>query len=79
MSEPEAPTSLAASLALSAVSTFLVVLLLGGLEGVLRLTGIGDRDASRARLKYQQIYLPVLEEAVRADGTPSLGMGTSTW
>jgi lysophospholipase L1-like esterase len=61
---------LGANLLLAAVSLFFLCLLLAGLEGVLRVAGLGDPDASRAsRLKYQQIYLPILEPGTRPDGT----------
>jgi len=54
----------------SLVFTFVV---LAGVEGALRLTGVGTEDASgTSRLKYQQIYLPILDPAARADGTPIL-------
>ena len=39
------------------------------IEGGLRLTGIGAPDASEgSRLKYQQLFLPILELAERPDG-----------
>lgn len=54
-------------------SVLMSLLLIVALEGVLRLIGLGEPDAAHAsRLKYQQIYLPILEPAVRADGTPVL-------
>lgn len=49
------------------------LLLLLMVEGFLRLTGLGAPDAAHAsRLKYQQIYLPILAPGERADGTPIL-------
>ena len=52
-------------------SVLMSVLLILALEGVLRLVGLGAPDAAHAsRLKYQQIYLPILEPGERADGTP---------
>lgn len=58
-------------LALLVLAQVLVALLfLGLLEAGLRLAGIGEPDASRtSRLKYQQIYLPLLEPGSRADGS----------
>lgn len=49
--------SLAAALALLVV-----------LELALRALGIGDPDPAASKLKYQQVFLPVLEPAVRTDG-----------
>lgn len=62
--------SRAANLLLAGGSLLITLLLLAALEGALRLTGVGTPDAARAsRLKYQQIYLPILEPAERPDGT----------
>jgi lysophospholipase L1-like esterase len=49
----------------------LVLLMLAGLEGGLRLAGLGDPHASlTSRLKYQQVFLPIMTASVKADGTP---------
>jgi tetratricopeptide (TPR) repeat protein len=62
--------SRAANLLLVAGSLLLTLLLLLLLEGMLRLAGLGAEDKAHAsRLKYQQIYLPILEPAERPDGT----------
>jgi lysophospholipase L1-like esterase len=54
-------------------SIVLTAMLLGFVEASLRLAGLGTADASRAsRLKYQQIYLPILVPGHRADGTAVL-------
>ena len=59
------------NLTLAAVSLGVALVAVALLEVALRVVGIGDPDASRAsRLKYQQIHLPVFEEARRPDGTP---------
>jgi tetratricopeptide (TPR) repeat protein len=54
-------------------SVLMSVLLILALEGALRLIGLGAPDAAHAsRLKYQQIYLPILEPGARPDGTAVL-------
>ena len=54
-------------------SIVVTALLFGTLEGVLRLAGLGEPDASRtSRLKYQQIYFPTLIPDARPDGTEVL-------
>jgi tetratricopeptide (TPR) repeat protein len=58
------------TLALSSVLA--AVLMLAALEGVLRLCGLGAADPNRSTLKYQQLYLPVLRPATRADSTEVL-------
>lgn len=59
-------------------SVLMSVLLILALEGVLRLVGLGTPDAAHAsRLKYQQIYLPILEPGERADGTPVVATADS--
>jgi tetratricopeptide (TPR) repeat protein len=56
-------TLLIASLCVTAV-------LLMGLEGLLRLTGVGSLHPSQAsRLRYQQVYLPMFEAGRRPDGS----------
>lgn len=58
---------------LVAGSLLMTALLLVLLEVALRFSGVGAVDEARAsRLKYQQIYLPILESAERTDGTPIL-------
>jgi hypothetical protein len=65
----QARSSLLANLALIVGSLVFTVLLLAALEGALRFLGLGAPDEARAsRLKYQQIYLPIFESAVRPDG-----------
>ncbi|MCZ6596712.1 MAG: hypothetical protein O7B99_03645 [Planctomycetota bacterium] len=50
-------------------SVAIALLLLVGLEVALRVVGVGGFDESRAsRLKYQQIFLPVMPRATRTDG-----------
>ena len=50
------------------ISVLMSLVLLLVLEGLLRLTGLGEVDAAHAsRLKYQQIYLPILVPDERAD------------
>ena len=52
-------------------SLIVLFLALAAFEGLLRLVGLGAPDASRTSvLKYQQIFLPILEPATRPDGTP---------
>jgi tetratricopeptide (TPR) repeat protein len=64
---------LAANLLLVLGSLLFTLLLLALVEGGLRLAGIGAPDAAHAsRLKYQQIYLPMMEPGSRPDGTPVL-------
>jgi lysophospholipase L1-like esterase len=69
-SDPRARApSVLANLLLVLGSVAAALLFLGVAEGGLRLAGIGDPDVSRSsRLKYQQIYLPVFEEATTRDG-----------
>jgi len=63
-------SSLLANLLLSAGSLALTCLLLALLEGGLRVVGLGAPDASgTSRLKYQQIYPPILVPGERPDGT----------
>lgn len=63
----------AANLLLLAGSLLFALLLVGGLEAVLRVAGLGVPDASRtSRLKYQQIYFPIIEPAVLRDGVEVL-------
>jgi hypothetical protein len=62
-----------ANLLVALGSVVLTLALLAVLEAGLRSSGIGDPDASRAsRLKYQQIYLPIMAPGRRADGTAVL-------
>ena len=64
---------LAANLLLVLGSLLVTILLLALVEGGLRLAGIGAADASHAsRLKYQQLYPPMLSPGVRPDGAPVL-------
>jgi tetratricopeptide (TPR) repeat protein len=52
-------------------SVVVLFLALAAFEGLLRFVGLGAPDASRtSALKYQQIFLPILEPATRPDGTP---------
>jgi tetratricopeptide (TPR) repeat protein len=63
----------AANFLLLAGSLLFALLLVGGLEAALRVAGLGDPDASRtSRLKYQQIFFPIVEPAVRPDGVEML-------
>ena len=55
---------------LAIASVVLTVALLGLVEVALRVSGLGAADASR--LKYQQVFLPVLVPGQRADGTAIL-------
>ncbi len=58
------------NLLLLGASLLFVALLVVLIESALRITGLGAPDASRdSRLRYQEIYLPVLEPGERADGT----------
>ncbi|MGH0035406.1 MAG: GDSL-type esterase/lipase family protein [Myxococcota bacterium] len=72
MSESRPPQSSIGARILLVLGSLLVSgLMLAAFEGALRVIGMGDPDASQAsRLKYQQIYLPVLAPGERADGTP---------
>jgi tetratricopeptide (TPR) repeat protein len=73
MGNENSPTTLAAKLLLLAGSLVFALLLVGALEAVLRLAGWGSPDASRtSRLKYQQIFFPIVEPAVRSDGVQIL-------
>lgn len=61
------------NLLLALCSVGIAALFAGALEGALHGLELGAPDASRtSRLKYQQIYLPLLEPAQRPDGTPIL-------
>jgi lysophospholipase L1-like esterase len=54
-------------------AVLLCVLLLVVLEGVLRLLGVGDPpEGLGSRLRYQQVFLPVLEPGALPDGTEVL-------
>ncbi len=69
-STPSKFPSLGANLLLLAASTLLATLFLAGLELALRGLGWGDVEPGNAsRLKYQKLYLPILDRAERADGT----------
>jgi tetratricopeptide (TPR) repeat protein len=80
MSERDAPKSPPArrsgsgffpKLLLASISLLLTLGLLLATEGALRLVGIGaPRPGLASRLKYQQLDLPLLEAAHRADQTP---------
>lgn len=60
-------------LVLLVVSLGATLLLLGGLELVLRATDVGAIPPWEAsRLRYQQVYPPMLEPGRRPDGTPAL-------
>jgi hypothetical protein len=73
MAENRSRSSWAMNLILMAFSLGFTALVLVGLEFGLRAAGVGAPDASGAsELKYQQIYLPVLEPARRSDGTEIL-------
>jgi len=73
MSKGSSPVGWRANILLALGSAVLTVMLLGVVEAGLRLAGLGAADASRAsRLKYQQIYLPILVPGRRADGTAVL-------
>lgn len=62
-----------AELLLAVGALAFTAVLFGLTEGALRLTGIGAPDASHSsRLKYQQIYLPILQPGLLADGTEIL-------
>lgn len=51
----------------------LCLLLVAGLEGLLRLSGIGDIPPAQAsKLRYQQVYPPMLSPGKRPDGVPAL-------
>lgn len=69
----QARSPLAANLLLLLGSVVFALLLVGFLEGVLRIAGIGAPDASRtSRLDYQQLYFPTLERATLPSGTEVL-------
>ena len=62
-------SSLAANLTLLLGSVAFALLLLAILEALLRVSGLGALDASRAsRLDYQQIYFPTLEPGTLPNG-----------
>jgi tetratricopeptide (TPR) repeat protein len=63
-------SSLKTNLVLAIGSLAIVFLWFAMFEGVLRVVGVGGPDASRtSRLKYQQIFLPILETGTRPDRT----------
>lgn len=65
--------SLATNLALLLGSVAFALLLLGALEGGLRLLGLGAPDPARSsRLRYQHVELPIFAPGTRRDGTPVL-------
>lgn len=68
MNRPGASSARAANLLLAAASLAFSLALILLLEGALRLLRIGPAEPSR--LPFQQLVLPVLEPAQRADGTP---------
>ncbi len=73
MGDENSPPTPAANLLLLAGSLLFALLLVGGLEAALRVAGLGAPDASRtSRLKYQQIYFPIIEPAMRRDGVQVL-------
>ena len=73
MHSSQQKSSLFANLMLIAGSLVVTVLMLVVLEAGLRLAGIGAADeAVASRLKYQQIYLPVIQPSQRPDGTDIL-------
>jgi len=62
-------SSLAANLVLLVGSLVFAGMLLALLEGALRLTGVVETDVSnKSRLKYQQLYFPILDAAQLPDG-----------
>jgi tetratricopeptide (TPR) repeat protein len=68
-----ARSALAANLGLVLASLVVTGLLFAGLEGLLRLTGIGAAVETRAsKLAYQHLSLPILEPGRRRDGTAIL-------
>jgi tetratricopeptide (TPR) repeat protein len=68
-----ARSSLAANLALVLGSVVFALLLVGLLEVVLRVVGVGAPDASRtSRLDYQQLYFPILQPAKLPSGVEVL-------
>jgi lysophospholipase L1-like esterase len=70
---PERASTWRQNVLLAIASVVFTLLLLGVLEIGLRVAGVGGPDASRtSRLKYQQIYLPVLAPGQRADGSEIL-------
>ena len=70
MASTDSRSSVAANLALLAASLVATLLMIALVEGALRLLSIGAPDESHAsRLRYQQIFLPILESAARPDGT----------
>jgi lysophospholipase L1-like esterase len=67
---PSGSPSLGPNLVLLVASILTACLVLGAIEIGLRWVGLGDVEPGRAsRLKYQQVYLPILEPERRADGT----------
>ena len=66
---PAPRSQLAGNLLALLASVLILALLFGLLEGGLRVAGIGARDPAASRLAYQRIYLPMLEQAARPDGT----------
>ncbi len=73
MSDSRPNATPAANFLLLAGSVLFALFLVGALEGVLRVTGLGAPDASKtSRLKYQQIYFPILEPASNRDGVDVL-------
>jgi len=73
MPAPPRRSALWTNLILLAGSLVMTAVLLLTMEGALRLLGIGSVDEAKAsRLKYQRIYLPILEPTTRPDGTPIL-------
>lgn len=68
---PPRQDSIAVRVLLLTGTLVFVLVLLAMSEGVLRLVGIGDEDSSgSSRLKYQQVFLPIMEPGERPDGTP---------
>ena len=58
---------------LGLVSLAATLLLLAGIEGLLRWSGTGDiPPAEASRLRYQQVYPPMLQPGARPDGSAAL-------
>lgn len=73
MTEQRAQPRLIAQVIFAATPFVLVVGLFVGLEVTLRVLDLGDADPSGpSRLKYQRVFLPLLEPATRPDGVEVL-------
>jgi lysophospholipase L1-like esterase len=73
MSGEQARTNLAANLLLALSSLVVFALMLAGLEGALRVLGLGaPHPTTASRLTYQHVELPILIPGTRPDGTQIL-------